>query len=96
MLPGAALQQHKTDFPSYHQLKLCIQGREGSGKGTMGQDLARKLGEKVKVFDMGEIVREALHYVDPNASREEVADPKAKGKKQAEAPVDIFAGKDTA
>jgi len=58
--------------------------------------LQKSLGEKVKVFDMGEIVREALQYVDPKAAKEEAADPKGKGKKAAaDAPADIFAGQDT-
>lgn len=43
------------------------------------------------------MVKEALAYVDPNQAKEEPADPKAKGGKgkAAEAPVDVFAGKDT-
>lgn len=46
---------------------------------------------------MGEIIREALEYVDPSQTKEEVVDPKAKGgkAKPAETPVDKFAGKDT-
>jgi hypothetical protein len=44
---------------------------------------------------MSEILREALTYVDPNANKEEVADPKAKGKKPADEKVDSFAGLDT-
>ena len=46
---------------------------------------------------MSDIVREALQYVDPNQAKEEVIDPKAKGKGKpaADASVDIFAGQDT-
>ena len=47
---------------------------------------------------MNDILREALIYVDPNQVKEEVIDPKAKAAakgKVAEAPIDIFAGKDT-
>ena len=45
---------------------------------------------------MGEIIREACAYIDPNKATEEVVDPKAKGKgKAVEAPVDPYAGKDT-
>lgn len=46
---------------------------------------------------MGKVVREALSYVDPSQVKDEQVDPKAKGGKgkQADAPVDIFAGKDT-
>ena len=46
---------------------------------------------------MSKIVREALVYVDPSQAKDEQVDPKAKGGKgkAAEAPVDVFAGKDT-
>jgi hypothetical protein len=47
---------------------------------------------------MNDVLREALIYVDPNQVKEEVIDPKAKAAakgKVAEAPTDIFAGKDT-
>lgn len=60
--------------------------------------ISEQLGaEKVQIFDMGEIIREAVAYIDPNKATEEVADPKAKGGKgkTAEAPVDAYAGKDT-
>jgi hypothetical protein len=44
---------------------------------------------------MSEILREALAYVDPTAQKEEVVDPKAKGKKPADEKTDAFAGLDT-
>ena len=44
---------------------------------------------------MSDILREALVYVDPNASKEEVPDPKAKGKKPSDEKPDPFAGQDT-
>ena len=47
---------------------------------------------------MSEILREALLYIDPNQVKEEVIDPKSKAPakgKVVEAPLDIFAGKDT-
>lgn len=64
-----------------------------SGKKTQSKLLAEKIGG-LKVFDMNEIIREALTYVDPSAQKEEVVDPKAKGKKAAAADttVDQFAG----
>lgn len=45
---------------------------------------------------MDEILREALQYVSPD-KKEEVVDPKAKGKGKAAEPVhvDVFAGLDT-
>ena len=93
--PSASI--HKPDFPAYHSLKLCLIGKAHSGKKTQAKMIVEKLGaEKVQIFDMGEIIREAIAYVDPNKQVEEVADPKAKGKGKApEAPVDPFAGKDT-
>lgn len=88
---------HVTDFPSYHPIKLCVLGRAYSGKSTQAKALQKALGDKVTLFDMGQVVKEALAYVDPNQAKEEQADPKAKGGKgkAAEAPVDVFAGKDT-
>ena len=48
---------------------------------------------------MGEMVREALAYIDPGQVKEEVADPKAKkggkGGASPDAPTDKFAGQDT-
>ena len=47
---------------------------------------------------MSEILRAAIHYVDPaNANKEEVVDPKAKGGKGKveAAPVDPYEGLDT-
>jgi hypothetical protein len=53
-------------------------------------------GGAVTVFDMSDILREALAYVDPkNAPKEEIIDPKAKGKKPVEEKVDPFAGLNT-
>lgn len=59
--------------------------------------MKQKMGDSITLFNMNEILREALVYVDPNSQKEEVVDPKAKGKGKGapEAPVDIFAGKDT-
>ena len=54
--------------------------------------------DKITLFNMNDIVREAINYVDKaNAKVEEVVDPKAKGKGKpaADATADIFAGKDT-
>mmetsp|Transcript_21955 Transcript_21955/g.34105 ORF Transcript_21955/g.34105 Transcript_21955/m.34105 type:complete len:154 (+) Transcript_21955:1947-2408(+) len=88
----------KADFPTYHTLKLCILGKAFSGKNTQAQLLVQKLGaDKVTLFNMSEIIREALQYVDPSQAKEEVVDPKAKGKAKppADAPSDVFSGQDT-
>jgi hypothetical protein len=61
--------------------------------------IIEKLGsDKITLFDMSEILRAAIHYVDPaNANKEEVVDPKAKGGKGKveAAPVDPYEGLDT-
>lgn len=90
-------QIHQPKFPTYHSIKLCLIGKAHSGKKTQAKMIVDNLGaEKVQIFDMGEIIREAVAYIDPNKQTEEVVDPKAKGKGKApEAPVDPFAGKDT-
>lgn len=82
-------------FPTHHSIKVCIQGKAFSGKKTQAKMIIDHFGGKVTLFDMTEIVREALGYVDPNAQKEEVADPKAKGKKPADEKLDPFAGQDT-
>lgn len=52
--------------------------------------------DKLTLFNMNDIVREALNYVDPAQKQEEAVDPKKGGKgKPADAPADIFAGNDT-
>jgi hypothetical protein len=59
--------------------------------------IVEKLGAgKVTIFDMSEILREALTFVDPSQKQEEVVvDPKAKGAKKVEEKVVLFAGQDT-
>ena len=85
----------KPDFPTYHPIKLCMLGSSFAGKKTSAQCIQKKLGDNITCFNMNDILREALNYVDPNQKQEEVVDAKGK-KKPAETPVDIFAGKDTA
>jgi len=64
--PREADRPHKTGFPSYHNLKVCILGKAYSGKKTQSQLLNDKVGaQNVTLFDMGEIIREALVYIDP-------------------------------
>jgi len=88
-------EKPKSEVPDYHSLKLCLMGKAQSGKKTQAQLLTEEYGDKLTIFNMEEIIREALSYVDPGA-KEEAADPKAKGKgKPADAPSDAFAGLDT-
>lgn len=64
--PREAERAHKTAFPSYHSLKVCILGKAYSGKKTQAQLLMEKVGaQNLTLFDMGEIIREALVYIDP-------------------------------
>ena len=62
----------------YYPRKLCVLERAYSGKLTQAKELQKALGDKVTLFDMGQVVKEALAYVDPNQAKEEQADPKAK------------------
>jgi len=61
--------------------------------------LKDEYGDKLHVFNMDDVVREALAYViQTRTPKEEAPDPKAKGgkgKEKVEAPVEMFAGKDT-
>lgn len=58
-----------------------------------------KLGANaITLFNMGEIIREALVYIDPNQNKEEAVDPKAakqKAKAPEATPTDKYAGQDT-
>ena len=83
----------KAEFPSHHPVKLCLIGSAFSGKKSLAQSIKGKYGETITVFDMNEVIREALNYVDPSKQNNEPVDPKAK--KPKDEPVDAFAGKDT-
>lgn len=88
-LPAVAL-------PLHHALKLCLLGPMCSGKESAVKALKETLGDSLTVFKINDVVREALTYVHPDNQKQEDADPKAKGKKGADAgPADAFAGKDT-
>jgi hypothetical protein len=75
-------------------------GKSYSGKKTHAQMLMDKVGAShVNIFDMGELIREALVYIDPGQQKDEAADPKAK-KGAKGAPTDTggadkYAGMDT-
>jgi len=92
---GLPVEESGPDFPTHHSLKVCIQGKAFSGKKTQAKFISDQFGGKVTIFDMSDILREALAYVDPNANKEEIPDPKAKGKKPADEKPDPFAGQDT-
>jgi dephospho-CoA kinase len=65
-------------------------GGKFAGKKTVAQSLAEEFG--LTVFNMDDVVREALNYVQPE-KKEEVIDPKAKAKgkpAQEAAPVELF------
>ena len=82
------VEPYKPNFPTHHSIKICIQGKAFSGKKTQAKKIIEKLGaDKVTLFDMQEVLREALIMVDPSAQKEEVADPKAKGAKAAKTPI---------
>ena len=70
-------------IPSDLPLKLAILGRAFSGKKTIANMLVEKYGgeKNVRVFNMDEIIKEALDYITPKKVDEAVVDPKAKAKK---------------
>lgn len=66
-----------------------------SGKKSTAQQIVEEIGDKMIVFNMDDIVREALMFV---SNKEEVPDPKAKavkGKLQETASTNAFEGLDT-
>ena len=66
-MSAAEMPAQGPEFPTHHSLKLCILGKAFSGKKTQAKFISEKFGGKVTIFDMSEILREALAYVDPNA-----------------------------
>lgn len=89
-------ERKQSPLPLWHTLKLCVIGKAYSGKKSAAQQIQDYIGEHITLFNMDEILREALQYVSPD-KKEEVVDPKAKGKGKAAEPVhvDVFAGLDT-
>jgi hypothetical protein len=84
-----------------NDIRLCIVGRTFAGKKTLAKQIQTALGGgSLKLFQMDEIVKEALDYVNPRKT-EEAVDPKAKGKPagkgkaEEEKSLDVFEGKDT-
>jgi hypothetical protein len=100
-MAGADDKVFKADFPTYHPIKICLIGKASSGKKTQAQLIIEKFGaDKITLFNMNDIVREAFNYVDAglkSAKSDEAADPKAKKGKEkgSDGPTDIFAGKDS-
>jgi hypothetical protein len=82
-------------IPDWHTFKLCLMGKAFSGKKTTAQMIKEHLGDQINLFVMEDIIREAFNYVNPE-KKEEVPDPKTKGKGKAQDPVnvDIFSGQD--
>jgi len=88
-----------TAVPKDFGLKLCLLGRAFSGKKTISKQIQGIFGDKnIRVFDMDEIVKEALDYINPKKP-EPVPEKPVKGKrpnKQEEVVVtDPFEGKNT-
>lgn len=87
-------------MPAGLNFKMAMLGSAFSGKKTLAKQLAEKLGGDIKIFNMDEILKEALDYINPKKAAEvPVVDPKAKGKAPVAAVValvDPYEGKDTA
>lgn len=75
-------------------------GRAFSGKKTIANAMKEVLGNDVAIFNLDDIIREAIEYISPTKQDESVhIDPKAKGKKAVKdepVNVDIFEGKNSA
>ena len=85
-------------IPSELPIKLAILGRAFAGKKTIANQLLEKYGglTNIKVFNMDEIIKEALDYITPKKIDEAAleAQKKAKkGKQVEEENIDIFEGK---
>ena len=88
-------------IPSDLPIKLAILGRAFSGKKTIASMLVEKYGgeKNIRVFNMDEIIKEALDYITPKKVDEaalEAAKKAKKGKQEEVANVDIFEGKHAA
>jgi len=75
--------------------KLSLTGNAFSGKKTIAKQLVEALGGDVVIFNINDVVKEAIDYINPKKTEEVVVDTKAKGKKPATevVAVDIFEGK---
>jgi len=85
-------------IPSDLPLKLAILGRPFSGKKTISNMLVEKFGgeKNIKVFNMDEIIKEALDYITPKKVDEAALEAQKKAKKgkvEEVVNVDIFEGK---
>ena len=78
-------------------IKVAILGRAFAGKKTIGAQLVAKYGDQnLKLFNMNDIIKEALDYITPKKVDEVAQAAAAKGKKGKQeevVPVDIFEGK---
>lgn len=84
--------------PNNLSLKLAILGRAFSGKKTIAKQLQEKYGgeKNIKVFNMDEVIKEALDYITPKKVDEASIAAAAKikkGKVEEVTAVDVFAGK---
>ena len=85
-------------IPSELPLKLAVLGRAFSGKKTIARQLQEKYGgdKNIKLFNMDEIIKEALDYITPKKVDEaalEAAKKAKKGKQEEASSVDHFEGK---
>lgn len=85
-------------IPSDIPLKLAILGRPFSGKKTIASMLVEKYGgeKNIRVFNMDEIIKEALDYVTPKKVDEAALEAQKKAKKgkvEEVTSVDVFEGK---
>ena len=69
-------------IPSQLPIKVAILGRAFSGKKTVAAQLVAKYGDQnLKLFNMNEIIKEALDYIPPKKVDEVAQAAAVKGKK---------------
>lgn len=91
------------EVPNDFVLRLAILGRAFSGKKTVAKQIQDQYGgpQNVKIWNMDDIIIEAIEYVTPKKVDEVAAAeaskkaPARKGKQEEIVPVDIFEGRDT-
>lgn len=71
------------NFSSQLPIKLAILGRAFSGKKTIASSIQEKFGgeKNIKLFNMDEIIKEALDYITPKKVDEAALEAAKKAKK---------------
>ncbi len=92
--------QKDEGIPHHLPIKLCLLGRRYAGKRTIAKFIQEYFQNRVKLFKMDDLIKEAVEYINPKPVQNDTALSKkgpAPKKGGAEEPqfVDIYAGQDT-